>query len=398
MTTPTEDSRPPMGRWPWPLPSCSDYTLWQNQGEELEHLCLIDKKTHARIKNRKGLYIEEIHGDLAKAASELLKPEIKTIAILVGSCTNTNMWPPTDTDGPGGAFAIAAALWRLGKKILIVTDEVNYPQVYPALQSSLVWALHQQATEEDDKNRLEVRNFNVKAHAKRTDARDMKDLFAEADHIINVGRPGRGKEGEYWSAGLTSTTLWQADFSLLFEWAAEVSVQPEQKKTTTTIGCLGNELGMGRVKEAVKEHIEDGEWLANEAPANFTIIATTANYGAYALTVMLTWAAYLSTEQQQQQEQQEQQALQLLQQQVEAVEMLLPQVWDQAAILTTLTKEAARCGVSTRRGAYICGLSSDEVWQTLTDICRPIRRHFAIKARTGHYEESAEAAFIPRDA
>lgn len=53
-----------------------------------------------------------------------------------------------------------------------------------------------------------------------------------------IYRPGRGKEGEYWSAGLTSTTLWQADFSLLFEWAAELSVQHKQKKTTT-IGCLG---------------------------------------------------------------------------------------------------------------------------------------------------------------
>lgn len=384
------------GRWPWPLPSSFDYSLWQTQGEELEQLCLVEKKTHARIKNREGLHIPEIHGDLAKAAGELLKPEVQTIAILVGSCTNTNMWPPTDTDGPGGAFAIAAALWRLGKKIIIVTDEVNYPQVYPALESSLVWALHQQATEEADKSRLEVRNFNVKAHATRTDARDMKELFAEADHIINVGRPGRGKEGEYWSANLTSTTLWQADFSLLFEWAAEVSVQQQQKKTTT-IGCLGNELGMGRLKEAMKEHVEDGEWLANEAPANFTIIATTANYGAYALTVMLAWAAYLSTEQQEQEE--EALLMQLLQQQVEAVEMLLPQVWDQAAILTTLTKEAARCGVSARRGAYICGLQSEEVWQTLTDICRPLRRHFAIKARTGPYggEPSGEADFIPRD-
>ncbi|CDI77782.1 hypothetical protein EAH_00005600 [Eimeria acervulina] len=50
--------------------------------------------------------------------------------------------------------------------------------------------------------------------------------------------PGRGKEGEYWAPNVTSTTLWQADFSLLFEWSNEVSVHPKRKRTTT-IGSLG---------------------------------------------------------------------------------------------------------------------------------------------------------------
>ncbi|KAL8270386.1 hypothetical protein Esti_005710 [Eimeria stiedai] len=98
-----------------------DASLWEKLGRELEQLCLPERKTHKRLKNRRGLYTAEIQGDLAKAAAELLKPQVETIAILVGSCVNTNMWPPTDTDGPGGAFALAAALWRLSKKIVIVT-------------------------------------------------------------------------------------------------------------------------------------------------------------------------------------------------------------------------------------------------------------------------------------
>ncbi|OEH79844.1 hypothetical protein cyc_04519 [Cyclospora cayetanensis] len=244
-------------------------TLYPAEGEELERLCLVERQTHARLKNLRSLHTPEIQGDLGRAAAELLKPQCKTIAILVGSCTNTNMWPPTDTDGPGGACALAAALWRLHKRVIIVTDEVNAPQVVPAVEASLVWALHRQATEECDKHRLDIRTFSVKAHAGDSNSREMRALFTEADHIINVGRPGRGKEGEYWSPSLTSTTLWQADFSLLFEWAAEPNVA--QKTTTTTIGCLGNELGMGRIKEAVKENVEDGEWLANDAPADYTI-------------------------------------------------------------------------------------------------------------------------------
>lgn len=108
-------------KWPWPLPAAPESGLWADQGEELESLCLGEKQTHARLKNRRCLYTPEIRGDLAKAAAAIIKPETHTIAILVGSCTNTNMWPPTDTDGPGGAFALAATLWRLGKKIIIVT-------------------------------------------------------------------------------------------------------------------------------------------------------------------------------------------------------------------------------------------------------------------------------------
>ncbi|KAL8270385.1 hypothetical protein Esti_005709 [Eimeria stiedai] len=275
--------------------------------------------------------------------------------------------------------------------------EINCPQIQPALEASLVWALHQQ-----EPGRLELKSFSVKAHAALTDERQLKDLFAASDHLINVGRqvsvnelPGRGKEGEYWSPDLTSTTLWQPDFSLLFEWAAEVSVQAKTKKTTT-IGCFGNELGMGRIKEAVKEHVKDGDWFACEAPADFTIIATAANLGAYALVAMLAWGAYIAADQQQQQQQQ--QPMLLLQQHVEAVEQLLPQIWDQAAILGVLTKEAARCGVTARRGPYVCGLTSEDLWKMLTDINRPIRSHFALKARSGPFAAHSEKPVLARDA
>ncbi|KAL8431357.1 hypothetical protein ACSSS7_005323 [Eimeria intestinalis] len=110
-----------VGLWPWSLPESPDASLWEQPGRELEDLCLPERKTHKRLKSRRCLYTPDIQGDLARAAAELLKPQTQTIAILVGSCVNTNMWPPTDTDGPGGAFALAAALWRLGKHIIIVT-------------------------------------------------------------------------------------------------------------------------------------------------------------------------------------------------------------------------------------------------------------------------------------
>ena len=127
MNAAPEQPHQPLGHWPWELPATIDLSLLESQGSELEQLCLLERQTHARIKNIQGLYTPEIRGDLAKAAAELLKPHVNTIAILVGSCTNTNMWPPTDTDGPGGACALATALWRLKKKVIIVTGQPQNP-------------------------------------------------------------------------------------------------------------------------------------------------------------------------------------------------------------------------------------------------------------------------------
>ena len=107
--------------WPWSDFSNVDVSLFASEGLSLEKLCLLERPTHTKIKNRSCLYTPAIKGDLAKAAAEILNSQTKTIVLLLGSSSNTNMWPPTDTDTTGGACALAAALWRLHKHVILVT-------------------------------------------------------------------------------------------------------------------------------------------------------------------------------------------------------------------------------------------------------------------------------------
>jgi D-glutamate cyclase len=62
-------------------------------------------------------------GELYAAASSLI-PKRK-IAILTGFPCLLDFTPPTETDGPLGAVAIAKTLLAAGKEVVILTDECN---------------------------------------------------------------------------------------------------------------------------------------------------------------------------------------------------------------------------------------------------------------------------------
>ncbi|XP_067403194.1 D-glutamate cyclase, mitochondrial-like [Emydura macquarii macquarii] len=53
------------------------------------------------------------------------------------------------------------------------------------------------------------------------------------------------------------------------------------------IGDGGNELGMGKVKEAVRRHIKNGDVIACDVEADFTIVAGVSNWGGYAVACAL---------------------------------------------------------------------------------------------------------------
>lgn len=62
-------------------------------------------------------------GELFKSAEEMLKA--KNIVIVTGFPCLIDYTPPTETDGPLGAAAIAYTLLRLGKRVTILTDTCN---------------------------------------------------------------------------------------------------------------------------------------------------------------------------------------------------------------------------------------------------------------------------------
>lgn len=91
--------------------------------QEVEELLVKDNGPHKIQGGVRSLYERSGRGHLLATARKLLTPEVKAVAILVGSPNASIMWPPTDTDGPGGAFALTQALQKLGRKVVIVTGK-----------------------------------------------------------------------------------------------------------------------------------------------------------------------------------------------------------------------------------------------------------------------------------
>eukprot|EP00921_Rhytidocystis_pertsovi_P019992 GHVQ01031723.1.p1 GENE.GHVQ01031723.1~~GHVQ01031723.1.p1 ORF type:complete len:221 (-),score=21.44 GHVQ01031723.1:103-765(-) len=98
----------------------SAYDSFYDAAQHLEKL-LIREEGFREIKGGvKSLYSSDCSGQLYDAAGAIYDKKCEGVALLVGSTSNMIMWPPTDTDGPGGCFALAHTLLHLGKRVIII--------------------------------------------------------------------------------------------------------------------------------------------------------------------------------------------------------------------------------------------------------------------------------------
>lgn len=127
-------------------------------------------------------------GELYHAALALLPSS--HVLLLTGFPCHIHCNPPTETDGPLGALALAKAGLLLQKRVTLLTDECNEEVLLaaaagaalPTLQSNIGLALHsfppmQQFTESD-----ETRLFAI---------------ASSADIVIAIERTGPNKDGKY---------------------------------------------------------------------------------------------------------------------------------------------------------------------------------------------------------
>ena len=97
-------------------------------------------------------------------------------------------------------------------------------------------------------------------------------------YMISIERCGENAEHEYANMRGVSITSETAAIDHLFELA------PEKHIPTIGVGDGGNEIGMGNVKDIISEKLELNPCVV---PVDDLIIATTSNWGAYALTAWL---------------------------------------------------------------------------------------------------------------
>uniref|UniRef100_A0A663M701 D-glutamate cyclase, mitochondrial n=1 Tax=Athene cunicularia TaxID=194338 RepID=A0A663M701_ATHCN len=200
----------------------------------------------------------------------------RSVLITTGFPTHFTYEPPEENDGPPGALAIAAILQALEKEVAIVTDQramnLNKKIIEEAVQLGIL------------KRPIPLLSY-------QRESADSALMFLcengdpgrpRFDHLIAIERAGMAADGNYYNARKVNIKHLVDPIDELF-----LAAQTIPGVTTTGVGDGGNELGMGKVQDAVKKHIKNGDIIACDVEADFTIVAGVSNWGGYAIACAL---------------------------------------------------------------------------------------------------------------
>ena len=196
-----------------------------------------------------------------------------------------------ENDGPIGAAVLARAVY-IGLKalpILICEKEQTY-----VLETCLrAVGMTPTTFEEYDaarssKWRVEGRDLPVAIvfgfPANVTEAKSAIDrlLRVNPSALISIERQGADEFGKYhYGRGEENIPTVMAKIDSLFEEARSKGFY------TVGIGDGGNELGMGNIKEVIRERLPFGDKLAPEVRVSLLVAATVSNFGCYGLAACL---------------------------------------------------------------------------------------------------------------
>ncbi|EAW81442.1 chromosome 14 open reading frame 159, isoform CRA_b, partial [Homo sapiens] len=215
---------------------------------------------------------------------------IDPVLITTGFPTHFNHEPPEETDGPPGAVALVAFLQALEKEVAIIVDQ-------------RAWNLHQKIVEDAVeqgvlKTQIPILTYqggSVEA-AQAFLCKNGDPQTPRFDHLVAIERAGRAADGNYYNARKMNIKHLVDPIDDLFLAAKKIP-----GISSTGVGDGGNELGMGKVKEAVRRHIRHGDVIACDVEADFAVIAGehsdgrpvrpatqgVSNWGGYALACAL---------------------------------------------------------------------------------------------------------------
>lgn len=248
----------------------------------------------------------EIAGALFAAASSTV--------VLTGFPCRLTCSPPTETDGPSGAAALALGASRLGAPCAIAVDDSS-----SAVLSSCARAVGLSSPS------FELLSFPPRSHWTPADTTRMLAALNNYQHAIAVERAGVAIDGTYRTmrAKVMDEFVAPLDVFLTAGTAAgagpavppchapgqddgqQLAAPPSTKsaheaaaalvpgfptstlalpaRTSSGIGDGGNECGMGKVAGAVREHITNGQVIACVTPADALVAAGVSNWGAWAV-------------------------------------------------------------------------------------------------------------------
>lgn len=209
----------------------------------------------------RGMDKIELKSELENTAIDLNRSD--TIVIVTGFCVRD--CKVGETDGPIGALSLAYTLENLDKKIIIVTDKYTENLLKTSKEIIKLQADIHTVT---DENSEELSNEIIRKY--------------KPCHIIAVERPGRNKDGKSYSMRGEDITEFCPNTDTLFKKAKEVGIK------TSAIGDGGNEVGMGKISEYVKENVFKGEQICAELDTDNLVIAGISNWGGHAIGAILS--------------------------------------------------------------------------------------------------------------
>ncbi|KAG2457611.1 D-glutamate cyclase, mitochondrial-like [Polypterus senegalus] len=222
----------------------------------------------------RGIRALFVQDELLKAS--LSMSHAKSVLITTGFPTHFNQNPPEETDGPPGALAMAAMLQALGKEVAIVVD-LRALEMFRAI---IAEALNQGIL----KQPVPILSFQ---EAGQDAAKRFLCLYGDPqspryDHLVAVERAGRARDGSYYNMRKVNIKHLVDPIDDLF-----IAANTIPGITTTGIGDGGNELGMGKVKEAVRKCMPNGDLIACDIAADHAIACGVSNWGGYAVACAL---------------------------------------------------------------------------------------------------------------
>ncbi|KAM6973798.1 D-glutamate cyclase, mitochondrial [Aplochiton taeniatus] len=195
-----------------------------------------------------------------------------SVVVTTGFPTHHTQSPPDETDGPPGAIAMVTMLQALGKEVTILTDhralEMNQAIMEEAVSKGVMKAAVPLVT---FKNTGPDSALQFLCH--HGDA--TKPRF---DHLVAIERSGRAADGAYYNMRGINIKHLVDPIDDLFTMAEKIP-----GINTTGVGDGGNELGMGKVKDKVRDHMPNGRLVACDVAADYAITAGVSNWGGYAV-------------------------------------------------------------------------------------------------------------------
>ncbi|NXC40283.1 GLUCM protein, partial [Penelope pileata] len=213
-------------------------------------------------------------GELLKACLSI--SHARSVLVTTGFPTHFTYEPPEENDGPPGAVAIAAMLQAVEKDVAIVTDQramdLNKKIIEDAVQIGIL------------KKAVPLLSYQRESpySALTFLCENGNPQRPRFDHLIAIERAGMAADGNYYNARKVNVKHLVDPIDDLF-----LAAQTIPGITTTGVGDGGNELGMGKVKDAVKKHIKNGDVIACDVEADFTVVAGVSNWGGYAIACAL---------------------------------------------------------------------------------------------------------------